>query len=143
MLERARRRLPKRCAYCGSREKLTVDHIKARSLGGTNHLSNLQTLCDSCNAAKSREEHMLCQGLNSRWGNWVPVHQRGWELCRKWWRAVLYFRACPTNTGTYLDYVHFRLSRKDLTKNRKLRYGFRQVDYRGRIAEQLANLKNK
>ncbi len=32
---------------------LTVDHIKARCLGGTSELSNLQTLCNTCNNKKS------------------------------------------------------------------------------------------
>ena len=40
------------CAYCGSRENLTVDHIRPLIKGGTNAFWNLQTLCDECNVAK-------------------------------------------------------------------------------------------
>lgn len=33
-------------------QNLTVDHIIARSVGGTDHLSNLQLLCGYCNSVK-------------------------------------------------------------------------------------------
>jgi 5-methylcytosine-specific restriction endonuclease McrA len=36
------------CTICGSTKNLTVDHIKELSLGGTNEMSNLRTLCGSC-----------------------------------------------------------------------------------------------
>lgn len=41
-----------RCLSCGTSDDLTVDHIYPVSLGGTNELSNLQTLCLSCNISK-------------------------------------------------------------------------------------------
>lgn len=40
------------CLRCGSDSDLTIDHIHPVALGGTNHPSNLQTLCRSCNAGK-------------------------------------------------------------------------------------------
>lgn len=43
----------KACLCCGSYEKLSIDHIKAVSNGGENKISNLQTLCKSCNSRKS------------------------------------------------------------------------------------------
>lgn len=40
------------CVMCGSGEQLTLDHIVPLSQGGGNKLSNLQTMCESCNSAK-------------------------------------------------------------------------------------------
>ncbi|HEX8657230.1 MAG TPA: HNH endonuclease signature motif containing protein [Hymenobacter sp.] len=40
------------CEQCGNRNKLTLDHIVARHIGGGNHRENLQCLCQKCNAAK-------------------------------------------------------------------------------------------
>jgi 5-methylcytosine-specific restriction endonuclease McrA len=37
------------CTHCGSRYALQVDHIVPRARGGTNEVSNLRTLCRSCN----------------------------------------------------------------------------------------------
>jgi 5-methylcytosine-specific restriction endonuclease McrA len=42
-----------KCAFCGSVEKLQIDHIKPVSLGGTNNPENLQLLCFPCNKNKS------------------------------------------------------------------------------------------
>jgi 5-methylcytosine-specific restriction enzyme A len=40
------------CQMCGSEDKLSVDHIVPRVLGGDDNLSNLQVLCSSCNSSK-------------------------------------------------------------------------------------------
>lgn len=49
-----------RCRYCGARPidgvRLTVDHIKPRSKGGTDDIENLLTACSSCNEAKADSE---------------------------------------------------------------------------------------
>jgi len=37
---------------CGTEERLSVDHIVPRTLGGSDSLDNLQVLCSSCNSAK-------------------------------------------------------------------------------------------
>jgi 5-methylcytosine-specific restriction endonuclease McrA len=42
------------CLKCGKAGKLTVDHIVPLSLGGANHLRNLQILCPGCNSRKGR-----------------------------------------------------------------------------------------
>jgi hypothetical protein len=40
------------CKKCGTRRRLTIDHIVAESKGGPTTLGNLQTLCHSCNSRK-------------------------------------------------------------------------------------------
>ena len=40
------------CRYCGEMDRLTLDHILPKCLGGTNEISNLQFLCFTCNQAK-------------------------------------------------------------------------------------------
>ena len=44
-----------KCLGCGKTDleaKLTIDHIEPLAQGGSNDLSNLQTLCGSCNSSK-------------------------------------------------------------------------------------------
>ena len=40
------------CAYCGSKERLQVDHIYPYSRGGAHSIENFQPLCQPCNSAK-------------------------------------------------------------------------------------------
>ncbi len=40
------------CQHCGATKHLTIDHIIPLAQGGTNDISNLQTLCRSCNSRK-------------------------------------------------------------------------------------------
>lgn len=40
------------CACCGMGKPLTVDHIVPLSCGGSNDISNIQPLCQSCNSSK-------------------------------------------------------------------------------------------
>lgn len=44
------------CAYCGSTEELTLDHVKPRSLGGLDVSSNVICACTSCNHDKGHTE---------------------------------------------------------------------------------------
>lgn len=41
-----------RCVYCGSRDKLTVDHVVPRAQGGRTVWNNLVTACYKCNSRK-------------------------------------------------------------------------------------------
>lgn len=41
------------CRECGSTEHLVADHIVSRRNGGSHHPSNMQCLCDPCNARKA------------------------------------------------------------------------------------------
>ncbi|KYK80871.1 hypothetical protein SC936_05715 [Aggregatibacter actinomycetemcomitans serotype e str. SC936] len=43
------------CAYCGeklSKETMVIDHIVAKSNGGSNHIDNLFPSCRKCNSSK-------------------------------------------------------------------------------------------
>ncbi|MEO0375533.1 MAG: HNH endonuclease [Cyanobacteria bacterium P01_A01_bin.17] len=42
----------KSCGKTGKDAKLTIDHINPLAKAGTNDISNLQTLCASCNSKK-------------------------------------------------------------------------------------------
>lgn len=51
-LEALRSRHGKRCAYCGARGRMTIDHIVPLARGGTHEARNIQFLCAPCNSAK-------------------------------------------------------------------------------------------
>ena len=41
------------CAYCGSKDKLTIDHIVPKAKGGVDFTKNLLCACHKCNQDKS------------------------------------------------------------------------------------------
>ena len=42
-----------KCAYCGSDEDITIDHVLAQSKGGLDTTKNMVSCCHSCNQDKS------------------------------------------------------------------------------------------
>ena len=44
------------CAYCGSTENITLDHVKPRSLGGEDKSNNIVCACHDCNQSKGHTE---------------------------------------------------------------------------------------
>jgi len=47
------------CAYCGSEENLTIDHIVPQSKGGLDNTKNVVCCCHSCNQSKGHEHWKL------------------------------------------------------------------------------------
>ena len=47
------------CAYCGSEENLTIDHILPQSKGGQDTTKNVVCCCHFCNQSKGHEHWKL------------------------------------------------------------------------------------
>ena len=45
-----------KCAYCGSEEELTIDHIIPQCKGGIDFLTNVVCCCRKCNADKAHTD---------------------------------------------------------------------------------------
>lgn len=45
-----------KCAYCGSTENLTIDHVVPRSKGGSDFVTNVVCSCKDCNNDKGRTD---------------------------------------------------------------------------------------
>lgn len=65
------------CVTCNATEEITIDHIKALALGGTNALHNLQVLCLECHIAKpdSHSPHLLARHLANLIDDVFPLLQ--------------------------------------------------------------------
>ena len=48
---------PRRCARCGKRKGLVVDHVVALRHGGTTQPHNLQWLCSGCHKIKTAADN--------------------------------------------------------------------------------------
>lgn len=47
------------CAYCGSKEELTLDHVHPKTLGGQDISRNVVCACRECNASKGHEDFVF------------------------------------------------------------------------------------
>lgn len=80
------------CRYCGATApdvKLTVDHVTAVTLGGSDDPSNLVTACDPCNTGKSSSspDAELVADVDARALRWaqamnLAIEQRAAELAK-------------------------------------------------------------
>jgi len=86
-----------RCAYCGEnfpREKLTVDHVIPRVLGGKTSFDNTVTACKDCNARKGgrtpeqAKMPLLYRPKRPRWIS--PIHKKGFRKTLKSWRKFMF-----------------------------------------------------
>jgi hypothetical protein len=74
------------CRYCGGRpgcDLLEVDHLIPRSLGGSDHPSNLVTACKTCNSRKSNAiffPHDLIERVDDDEGWWVHKTYGEWSI---------------------------------------------------------------
>lgn len=77
------------CAYCGSKENLTIDHVIPQSKGGTDFTKNVVCCCHSCNQDKS----------HTPWENWYFAQDffsmEKYEKIRNWMSVK------PTNLYKY------------------------------------------
>lgn len=44
-----------KCAYCGSTDNLTLDHIIPKSRGGSDKITNIICACEDCNHSKGHK----------------------------------------------------------------------------------------
>jgi hypothetical protein len=62
--ERLKMTLPQCCSYCGSRERLSLDHLIPRIKGGSDEADNIVWACRSCNSSKNGRE--MLRWMNER-----------------------------------------------------------------------------
>lgn len=44
----------RRCAYCGAKGKMHMDHVDALSVGGSHEIENIAPACSRCNKSKGK-----------------------------------------------------------------------------------------
>jgi hypothetical protein len=75
------------CNYCGSKEKLALDHIFAQKYGEKDDGENLIFACRSCNSSKGKKD--LMEWMNFR-GEFPPL-----MIIRRYLKLV--FKYCSEN----------------------------------------------
>jgi 5-methylcytosine-specific restriction endonuclease McrA len=61
------------CQYCGSRKKLTLDHVLPRSKGGQHTWDNVVAACSGCNGKKG-DKLLLETNMTLRQRPKAPIH---------------------------------------------------------------------
>lgn len=59
----------KLCRYCGSTKRLTIEHLRPKTRGGTDRMGNLGISCYACNTAKgplNEREFLMLRHMPSR-----------------------------------------------------------------------------
>lgn len=72
-----------KCAYCGSEENLTIDHIIPQSKGGGDTTKNVVCCCHSCNQNKGHtpweewysSQEFFCDEKYKKIKDWVKVEK--------------------------------------------------------------------
>ena len=67
------------CAYCGSEEDLTIDHVIPQSKGGSDTTDNVVCCCKSCNQSKGHDhwklwyvqQNFYCEDRFDRISEWM------------------------------------------------------------------------
>ncbi|GAA5221527.1 HNH endonuclease [Membranihabitans marinus] len=75
------------CNYCGSKEKLALDHIFPQKMGGKDDAENLVFACRSCNSSKGKKCLMEWMNFN---GEFLPL-----MIIRRYLKLV--FQYCKEN----------------------------------------------
>ena len=77
-----------KCAYCGSKHEITLDHIIPQSKGGSDFLTNVICCCKKCNNSKS----------HINWEEWYAEQDFFTEEKKE---SILNWMAPVTNSNLY------------------------------------------
>jgi 5-methylcytosine-specific restriction endonuclease McrA len=83
-----------RCVYCGSRERLELDHIIPLAIGGAHDIDNATVACRICNVTKgcrSLLQFLYYQSIHSQnpqYNKMIDAEERDYNLTEKAWSDV-------------------------------------------------------